>query len=199
MRKMRMVVVRLPKKEGPPKNARQPRRPPGGAAFLFFGFLAGAFAIKGTILSNMTLVEYKKALLKFAPLESLGAGIELSGQEVKSLRNKLGSLDGSRVVVRAGEAFIVGMTIPPYQASNMPKDYDSERARRLLLNKKEIARLADAESKKGLTIIPLEVYTAGRFVKARIAIVRGKGKSDRREDLKKRDATREAERVLKTR
>lgn len=147
----------------------------------------------------MTLVEYKKALLKYAPLESFAAGLELSGQEVKALRNKLGSLDGSRVVVRGGEAFIVGMTIPPYQIANMPKGYDPERARRLLLNKKEIALLADAEAKKGLTIIPLEVYTAGRFVKARIAIVRGKGKADKREDLKKRDATREAERVLKTR
>ncbi|MDP2652350.1 MAG: SsrA-binding protein SmpB [bacterium] len=147
----------------------------------------------------MTLVEYKKATLKYAPIESFAAGIELSGQEVKALRSKLGSLDGSRVVVRAGEAFIVGMTIPPYQVANMPKGYDPERARRLLLTKKEIAYLADAESKKGLTIIPLEVYTAGRFLKARIAIVRGKGKSDRREDLKKRDALRETERVLKTR
>jgi SsrA-binding protein len=147
----------------------------------------------------MTLVEYKKAMLKFAPLETFAAGIELSGQEVKALRSKLGSLDGSRVVVRGGEAFIVGMTIPPYQAANMPKGYDAERSRRLLLNKKEIALLAEAESKKGLTIVPLEVYTNKRLVKARIAIVRGKGKSDRREDLKKRDASREAERVLKTR
>ncbi|MFA5942231.1 MAG: SsrA-binding protein SmpB [Candidatus Paceibacterota bacterium] len=147
----------------------------------------------------MVLIEYKKATLKFAPLESFAAGIELSGQEVKALRNKLGSLDGARVVVRGGEAFIVGMTIPPYQAANIQKGYDPERARRLLLNKKEIALLADAEAKKGLTIIPLEVYTAGRFVKARIAIVRGKGKADKREDLKKRDAAREAERVLKTR
>ncbi len=145
----------------------------------------------------MTLIEYKKATLKFAPIESFAAGLELSGQEVKALRNKLGSLDGSRVVVRAGEAFIVGMTIPPYQVANMPKGYDPERARRLLLNKKEIALLADAEAKKGLTIIPLEVYTSGRFVKARVAIVRGKGKADKREDLKKRDALRESGRILK--
>lgn len=145
----------------------------------------------------MTLVEYKKALLKYAPLESFAAGIELSGQEVKALRNKLGSLDGARVVVRAGEAFIVGMTIPSYQVANAVKNYDSERARRLLLTKKEIAYLADSESKKGLTIIPLELYTAGRLVKARIAIVRGKGKGDRREDLKKRDALRETDRILK--
>ena len=149
--------------------------------------------------ASMVLVEYKKAFLKYAPIESYAAGLELSGQEVKALRNKLGSLDGSRVVVRGGEAFIVGMTIPPYQVANIEKGYDKERARRLLLNKKEIAILADAEAKKGLTIIPLEVYTAGRFVKARIAIVRGKGKEDRREDLKKRDALRETERVLKNR
>lgn len=144
----------------------------------------------------MTLVEYKKAFLKYAPLESFAAGLELTGQEVKSLRNKLGSMDGSRVIVRGGEAFIVGMTIPAYQVANAPKSYDPERARRLLLTKKEIAYLAAAESKKGLTIIPLEVYTARRLVKVRIAIVRGKGKSDKREDLKKRDAEREVARTV---
>ncbi|MDO8566522.1 MAG: SsrA-binding protein SmpB [bacterium] len=147
----------------------------------------------------MTLVEYKKATLKYAPIESFAAGLELTGQEVKSLRNKLGSLDGARVVVRGGEAFIVGMTIPAYQVANAPKKYDPERARRLLLTKKEIAYLYAAESKKGLTIIPLEVYNSKRLIKTRIAIVRGKKKEDRREDLKKRDALREAGRVLKNR
>lgn len=148
---------------------------------------------------GMQLVEYKKALLKFSPVETFSAGLELTGGEVKALRNKLGSLDGARVVVRGGEAYIVGMTIPPYQAANTPKSYDPARARRLLLAKKEIALLANEESKKGLTIIPLEVYTSKRLVKARIAIVRGKGKADRREDLKKRDASREMERTLKNR
>src|SRR3989338_573280 len=147
----------------------------------------------------MTLLEYKKAFLKYAPVESFAAGLELTGPEVKSLRNKLGSMDGSRVVVRGGEAFIVGMTIPAYQPANAPKSYDPEHARRLLLTKKEIAYLYSAESKKGLTIIPLEVYTNKRFVKAHIAIVRGKGKADRREDLKRRDASRETARVLKNR
>lgn len=145
----------------------------------------------------MILVENKKFFLKYAPLENFAAGIELSGQEVKALRAKLGSLGGARVVVRGGEAFIVGMTVPPYQAANAPKSYDPERARRLLLTKKEIAALAGAESKKGLTIVPIEVYTAHRLVKARIAIVRGKGKADRREDLKKRADLREAGRFLK--
>ncbi|MDD3531417.1 MAG: SsrA-binding protein SmpB [Candidatus Pacebacteria bacterium] len=147
----------------------------------------------------MILVEYKKALLKFALVETFSAGLELLGSEVKALRNKLGSLDGARVVVRGGEAFVVGMTIPPYQVANTSKTYDPERARRLLLTKKELTTLLTEEAKKGLTIIPLEVYSTGRLVKARIAIVRGKGKADRREDLKKRDASRETARVLKNR
>jgi len=147
----------------------------------------------------MALIEYKKASLRFATIETFSAGLELFGYEVKSLRSKLGSLDGARVVVRGGEAFIVGMTIPPYQAANAPKAYDPERARRLLLTKKEINTLMVEEAKKGLTIIPLEVYTVGRLVKARIAIARGKGKADKREDLKKKDAIREASRILKNR
>jgi SsrA-binding protein len=147
----------------------------------------------------MTLVEYKKALLKFAPLETFQAGLELVGHEVKALREKNGSLDGSRVVVRGGEAWLVGMTIPPYQAKNTPKEYDPERSRRLLLKKSEIAQIANAESKKGLTIVPLEVYSSRGLIKVKVAIVRGKGKSDKREDLKKRDALREQERLLKNR
>ena len=147
----------------------------------------------------MTLVEYKKALLKFAPLETFAAGIELLGQEVKSLRDKNGSMDGSRVVVRGGEAWLVGMTIPPYQAKNTFAEYDPERSRRLLLQKDEIAKLADAESKKGLTIVPLEVYTNGGLIKVRVAIVRGKHKADKREDLKRKDAKIEQERALKSR
>ncbi len=141
------------------------------------------------------LIENKKAKMRYSIIETFSAGIELLGSEVKSLRTKHGSLDGARVVVRAGEAFVVGMTIPPYQGASL-KDYDDARTRRLLLSKKEIAELADAESKKGLTIVPFEVYN-NRHVKVRIGIVRGKSKVDRREDIKAQDAKREASRVLK--
>jgi SsrA-binding protein len=198
---MSTVVARLPTKVGPPLKGFNPFFLPPflGAlgAKLCFGFLIGAGVIKILYSIGMTLVEYKKALLKFAPIETFSAGIELLGTEVKALRSKLGSLDGARVVVRGGEAYIIGMTIPPYQMANTPKTYDPERARRLLLTKKELNTLFTEEAKKGLTIVPLEVYSNGRLVKARIAIVRGKGKSDRREDLKKRDATREIGRTLK--
>ena len=147
----------------------------------------------------MALIENKKAYLKYTPQESFAAGLELFGHEVKSLREKNGALDGARVVVRGGEAWLIGMTIPPYQVKNTPKGYDPERSRRLLLKKQEIAQLADAEGKKGLTIVPLEVYNNRGLIKVKVAIVRGKGKADKREDLKRRDADRERERVLKTR
>lgn len=147
----------------------------------------------------MTLIKNKKAPILYETLETFSAGIELLGQEVKALRGGHGSLEGARVVVRGGEAYIVGMTIPPYQAANMPKSYEPERPRRLLLTKKEIATLATEESKKGLTTVPFEVYTSRNLIKARIAVVRGKGKADRREDLKKRDAMRETGRLLKNR
>lgn len=147
----------------------------------------------------MTLIAYKKAGLKYAIIESFSAGLELTGAEVKAVRSKLGSMDGSRVLIRGGEAFIVGLTIPPYQQANTPKEYDPERPRRLLLKKSEIAHLAEEEAKKGQTIIPLELFAAGRYVKARIALVRGKNKSDKRETLKKKDAQREMDRAMKSR
>lgn len=147
----------------------------------------------------MDLIKNKKASLNYSVLESYTAGIELIGSEVKALRAKLGSLEGARVVVRGGEAFIVGMTIPPYQAANTAESYDPERPRRLLLQKGEIAELAAAESRKGLTIVPFAVYNAGSLIKARVNVVRGKGKEDKREDLKKQTAKRDADRLLKNR
>lgn len=145
----------------------------------------------------MILLENKKARLRYSVLETYSAGMELLGGEVKSLRAHHGSLEGARIIVRAGEAFLVGASIPPYQIKNTPENYDPERTRRILLSKKEIAELADAESKKGLTIVPLEVYN-NRYVKLRIAIVKGKSKVDKREDIKKADAARDIDRALKT-
>ncbi|MES2668719.1 MAG: SsrA-binding protein SmpB [Patescibacteria group bacterium] len=143
------------------------------------------------------LIENKKVGLRFEVLETYQAGLELAGYEVKSIRARLGSLNGARVIVRGGEAYIVGMTVPPFQIANAPKAYDPERARRLLLSRKEIAELLEAEAKKGLTLVPLELYNAGRYLKARIAIVRGKGKADKREDMKRLEAKKEADRAMR--
>lgn len=145
----------------------------------------------------MDLLRHKKAHLNYEILEQFEAGIELLGSEVKSLRAHQGSLEGAHGVIRGGEAFLVGATIPPYQPSNTAKDYDPERPRRLLLNKKELEELQGAESRKGLTIVPISMYNKSRKVKVALAIVRGKKKFDKREDLKKRDTDRDMRRTLK--
>ena len=145
----------------------------------------------------MNLLEHKKARLNYEILEEYEAGIELFGYEVKSIRAKLGKLEGSHVGVRGGEAYVIGMSVPPYQAANAPKEYDRERSRRLLLTRKEISTLANFEGQKGLTIVPISVYNKGRNLKMRIAAVRGKKKYDKRQALKARDAKREIERSLK--
>lgn len=149
--------------------------------------------------SLMNLIEYKKANLKYEILDEFEAGLELHGYEVKSLRNKQGSLDGSHITVRGNEAFIVGSFIPPYQVANTPESYDPYRLRRLLLNKKEIAELANKEKEKGLTLVPISLYNKGRVIKARIAVVRGKKRHDKRETIKKRDTERDLKRSFKIR
>ena len=155
------------------------------------------FSQDATIRLMASLIENKKARLRFEILETFQAGLELTGTEVKSVRSKLGSLDGARVVVRGGEAYISGMTIPPFQVANAKKGYDPERVRRLLLKRSEIAELLEADSKKGLTVVPLELYNSGRYLKASVAIVRGKNKVDKREEMKRVAAKKEAAQALK--
>jgi len=145
----------------------------------------------------MTLIEHKKARLNYELLEEFEAGIVLEGFEVKALRQKMGKLEGTHVIIRGGEAYVVGMHIPPYQPSNTPETYEPERTRKLLFNKKELVKLAAAESQKGLTIVPISIYTKNRKLKVRVAIVRGRKKYDKREVLKARDAKRDIDRSLK--
>ncbi|OJI09581.1 MAG: SsrA-binding protein [Candidatus Vogelbacteria bacterium CG10_big_fil_rev_8_21_14_0_10_49_38] len=145
------------------------------------------------------LVENKKAGLNYEALETYETGLELLGGEVKSLKQKLGSLEGARVLARGGELYLVGMYVPPYQPANADPAYDPYRTRRLLANKKEIAELADRSNERGLTIIPLSVYNKSRFLKVKIAVARGKKKFDKRESLKKKESKRDLARELKDR
>lgn len=145
----------------------------------------------------MSLVENKKARFDYEKLERFEAGIELLGTETKAVKMGRGTLEGSRVIVRGGEAFLVGANIPAYQPANAPSGYDPERTRRLLLKKAEIKRLGGLESQKGLTLIPISLYNKGNRVKVDVALVRHLKKHDKREKLKKRDAEREIRRTLK--
>jgi len=146
---------------------------------------------------RMALLENQRARFDYVILETLEAGMELLGFEVKSLRAKRGSLKGARVVARGGEAYLVGATIPAWQIANAPKSYDPERTRRLLLSQKEIAHIASAEGQKGLTIIPLSVYNRRRVLKLGLAIVRGKKKEDKRQSIREREEKRRIGRTLK--
>ncbi len=140
------------------------------------------------------LAENRKARFNFELLEEFEAGIELVGTEVKSLKKGQASLDGSYILVRGGEAFVANLHIPPFQEKNAPENYESRRLRRVLLTKAEIKKLADADSKKGLTIVPLAVYNKGVRLKLRLAIARGKRQFDKRESIKKRDVERDIRR-----
>lgn len=146
----------------------------------------------------MALAENKKARFDFEMLETFSAGVALFGHEAKSVRAGKTSLLGARVVVRGGEAFLLGASISPYQEKNTPTSYDPERSRRLLLSKKEIGILAGAEGQRGLTIIPIKWYNKNSFLKLEIAIARHKKKHDKRSTLKERDAKRHIDRTLKT-
>ena len=139
-------------------------------------------------------VENTKARFNYEIMDEYEAGIELQGTEVKSLRQKHGRIESAHVIVRGGEAFVIGMDLPPFQAHNS-FNYDPMRTRRLLLKKSEIKELGALQ--KGLTIVPLSLYNKGTKIKMRIAVVRGKKKFDKRETIKKRDTSREMERVLK--
>lgn len=142
----------------------------------------------------MSLIENRKIRFNYEITETIPAGIELFGFEVKSLRNGQGSLEGSYVTVRGGEAFLIGMNIPAYQENNTPKEYDPNRNRRLLLHKSEIARLGEIESQKGLTIAPISVYNKNKVLKVDLGIAKGKKKFDKRETTKKRETDRSVRR-----
>lgn len=144
------------------------------------------------------LIENKKAFFDYEILEKFEAGLELLGFEVKALRNKQGSLLGARVIIRGGEAYVIGMEIPPYQPKNTPPDYDPQRTRKLLLKKDEIKYLLGKSEERGLTIVPIRVYNKGRVIKTEIGVARGKKKYDKREKIKKRESKRKIERELKS-
>lgn len=142
------------------------------------------------------LVTHKRATFDFEILETFEAGVSLLGTEVKSLRNNQGKLEGAHVVIRGGEAFLTGASIPAFQKTNT-RNYDPEQTRKLLLTKKEIQELEQKSERQGLTIVPIKWYNKGSKLKLQIAIARGKKKQDKRQSIKAKDVKRDLERELK--
>jgi SsrA-binding protein len=145
----------------------------------------------------MSLTENKKAFFDYEILEKLEAGLVLTGPEVKSAKAGHMNLKGSYVTFHGSDALLTNAHISAYQPAGKNPDYDPTRSRRLLLKKKEIDYLRSKSQEKGLTIVPLKVYTKNRFVKVEVGVARGKKQFDKRESIKKRDSAKEVKRTLK--
>ncbi|OHB17531.1 MAG: hypothetical protein A2749_00445 [Parcubacteria group bacterium RIFCSPHIGHO2_01_FULL_45_26] len=130
-------------------------------------------------------------------IERFEAGIELTGTEVRSLKEGRGVFAGARVIVRGGEAFVVGASIPAYQNANAPSAYDPDRTRRLLLSKKEIASIANLIDTRGATALPSHTYTKGNRIKVEVVVGRRKKKFDKRQDLRRKYDSRAIARAMK--
>lgn len=146
----------------------------------------------------MPLAINKKAFYDYEILERYEAGLVLAGHEVKSIKTGHINLQGSYVIVKNNELYLINAHIPPYQAKNVPSDYDPYRNRKLLVHKSQIKNLIGKLKQKGLTLVPLSVYTKHGKIKLEIGLGRGKRKIDKRETIKKREVERKIERALKT-
>jgi len=146
-----------------------------------------------------TLATNKKALHDYLVLEKLEAGIQLSGAEVKSVKGGSVNLKGSYVTIDSnGQAWLIGAHISAYRAAGADqKGYDPTHSRRLLLHKKEIGYLIGKSHERGLTILPISVYTKGSLIKLELAVARGKKQFDKRETIKKRETDRTIRRALR--
>lgn len=137
--------------------------------------------------------ENRKANFSYEILEKYQAGLALLGQEVKSIKMGMVGLSGSYVIFKGNELYLIGCHIPPYQPKNAP-DYIAERERKLLVTKKELLYLKGKVSQKGLTFVPLKIYTkSGSFgrIKLEFALARLIKKIDQRQTIKKREIERE--------
>lgn len=140
----------------------------------------------------------KKAFHDYFIEDKYEAGISLAGTEVKSLRMGKCSVKESFIRIENGELIIYGMHISPYEKGNI-FNKDPLRARKLLMHKNEILKLAGKIAEKGYTLVPLQVYFKGSLVKVEIGLARGKKLYDKREDIAKKDQKRELEREFKVR
>ena len=138
----------------------------------------------------------RRARRDYQVLDRYEAGIELKGTEVKSLREGKITLKDSYVDVRGGQLYLVNAHIAPYEYGNV-FNHDPERARRLLMHKREIIKLSSTIAEKGLTLVPLRVYFKKGRVKVEVGMCRGKHRADKRNAIREREVKIEMERAVK--
>ena len=144
-----------------------------------------------------TLATNKHAFHNYQVLDEYEAGIILSGSEVKSVKSGQINLKGSYATMQENELWLINCHISPYQLSSSQRDYDPEQKRKLLLHKKELDGLIGKLKTKGLTLMPVSVYTKGGLIKIKIGVCRGKKAHDKREIIKKRESDIKIRRMLK--
>ena len=140
----------------------------------------------------------RKAFHEFFVLERYEAGIELAGTEVKSVRDGGANLKDSYCTIKNGEIFVRGMHISPYEKGNI-FNRDPVRPRRLLMHRREIAKLNAAVMQQGIALVPLSMYFKDSRVKVELGVCKGKKLYDKRDDDAKREARRYMDRTLKER
>lgn len=148
--------------------------------------------VSGDVATN------RRARHKFELVETMEAGIALTGSEVKSLRDGKAQMTDSYAVVQDGEVWLRSLHIPPYAPASR-ENHEPERPRKLLLHRAEIERLIGTTAQKGLTLIPTRIYFKGSRAKVELALARGKEGRDRRREIADRDTRREVEREFKSR
>ncbi|NTV03069.1 MAG: SsrA-binding protein SmpB [Chlorobiaceae bacterium] len=147
--------------------------------------------------SYVTVIQNRKARFEFEILDTLVAGIELLGSEVKSVRLGRASLSESYAMIHHGEVWIENMQITPYELNTLDK-LEPKRSRKLLLHKNEIRRLQSELGEKGLTLIPLKAFFNSKgMLKVELGLARGKKLHDKRESIKSRDADRLLQQIRK--
>jgi SsrA-binding protein len=149
-------------------------------------------------MAEKLIAENRRARYDYELLDRYEAGVQLTGTEVKSLRQGRATLAQSFAEVRDGEAWLVGAEIAVYDQGNRA-NHEPTRPRKLLLHRREIDRLYGTIREKGLTLVPTRLYFKDGKVKVELAVARGKEQRDKRRDLAERDAKRQMERVLKAR
>lgn len=140
-----------------------------------------------------------KAKFDYQILETFEAGIVLAGHEVKAVKKGHASLRGSYVKIIGGKPVLLGANISPYQPGNVSADYDPQRTRYLLLNKKEIKYLLGKAAEAGATLVPLKLYGKHNLIKLEIGLARGKKKYDKREAIKKQEVEKKIAQDIKNR
>ena len=149
-------------------------------------------------MNEKIIATNRKAFHEYFILEKYEAGIDLFGSEVKSLREGTANLKEGYVLIREGNAILIGVRISPYSHTGF-KGHEPSRDRQLLLNKREIIKLSKKVAEKGLTLIPLRMYFKNGWAKVEIGLAKGKRHYDKKESIKRRDIKRDTEREISKR